>query len=75
MQAKIKMQNRRELQLQVLVDSGCIHMGIDKQLVKKEQIKTKPAEISFKVFNTDSTKNEEVTRFVPLKVEINRYKE
>jgi len=30
---------------------------------------------SFKIFNVDRTKNGEVTRFVPLQVEINRYKE
>ena len=30
---------------------------------------------SFKVFNADGTKNGEVTRFVPLKVEINGHKE
>jgi len=32
-------------------------------------------ERSFKVFNTNRTKNGEVTRFVPLEVEINRHKE
>ena len=36
------------------------YMEIDKQLVKAEKIKTKPADISFKVFNIDSTKNKEV---------------
>ena len=30
---------------------------------------------SFEVFNADGTKNGEVTRFVPLKVEINGHKE
>ena len=30
---------------------------------------------SFRVFNTDRTKNEEVTRFVLLELEINRYME
>ena len=50
-------------------------MGIDKQPVKEERIKIKLADISFKVFNADGTKNGEVTRFAPLKVEINKYKE
>jgi len=50
-------------------------MGINEKLVKKEKIKTKPVNISFKVFNTDGTKNGEVTRFVPLKVKINRHRE
>ena len=33
----------------------------------------KPINFSFKVYNTDGTKNE-VTRIVPLEVEINRHK-
>ena len=32
-------------------------------------------DISFEVFNTDGTKNGEVTRFVLLESEVNRYKE
>jgi len=44
---------------------------IDKQLVKKERIKTKPMNRSFEVFNTDKTKNGEVTGFTSLKLEIN----
>ena len=75
MQVNIKRKNRKELWLQALVDSGFIHIGINKQLVKKERIKTKPANISFKVFNVDGIKNREVTRFVPFKVKINKYKE
>ena len=35
----------------------------------------KPINFSFKVYNTDGTKNEEVTRIAPLEVEINRHKE
>ena len=75
MQTNIKTKNRKELQLQALVDSCCIHTGINKQLVKEERIKIEPMDRSFKVFNTDRTKNGEVTQFAPLKVEINRYKE
>jgi len=41
-------------------------MEIDKQLVKKEQIKTKPIDRSFKIFTADGNKNREVTRFTPL---------
>jgi len=33
----------------------------------------KPIDKSFKVFNADRTKNGEVTRFVLLELEINRY--
>ena len=35
----------------------------------------KLADILFKIFNADGTKNREVIRFVPLKMEINRYRE
>ena len=43
------------------MDSGCTHAGIDKQLVKEERIKMEPMDRSFEVFNTDRTKNREVT--------------
>ena len=56
------------------MDSGCTYTGIDKQLVKEEKIKIEPMDRSFKVFNTDRTKNEEVTWYVLLEVEINKYK-
>jgi len=69
------MKNRKELQLQALVDSGCTHTEIDKQLVKKERIKIEPIKRSFEVFNTDRTKNGEFTQFALLEVEINRHKE
>jgi len=61
MHTNVKTKNRKELQLQILVDSGCTHTMIDKQLVKKERIKTEPMERSFEVFNIDGTKNGEVT--------------
>ena len=57
------------------MDSGCTHIGINKQLVKKEQIKTRPAEILFEVFNMDGSKNREVSRFAPLEVKINGHRE
>ena len=47
---------------------------IDEQLVKDKRIQTKPINFSFEVFNTDGTKNEEVTRVVSLEIEINRHK-
>jgi len=58
-----------------LVDSGCTHTGIDKQLVKEERIKMELIERSFEVFNVDKTKNGKVTRFILLEVEINIHKE
>ena len=61
MQTNIKTANRKKLQLQVLVDSGYTYTRIDKQLVKEEKIKTELMEQSFKVFNTDETRNREVT--------------
>jgi len=57
------------------VDSGCTHLEIDKQLVKDKRIQTKPINFSFKVFNTDRTKNGEVTRIAPLEIKINGHKE
>ena len=54
---------------------GCTYIIINKQLVKEERIKTELINRSIKVFNADGTKNGEVTRFVPLKVKINRHKE
>jgi len=38
----IKTLNEKELWLKILVDSGCIYTGIDKQLVKEERIKIEP---------------------------------
>jgi len=55
------------------VYSGYTYTGIDKQLVKKEQIKMEPINRSFEIFNVDGTKNREVTRFVLLELEINRH--
>ena len=56
------------------MDLECTHIEIDKQLIKKEKIKTESIDRSFKVFNVDRTKNRKVTWFVLLKVEINRHK-
>ena len=44
-------------------------------MVKDKRIQTKPINFSFKVFNIDRTKNREVTRVVPLEIEINGHKE
>ena len=75
MHTNIKTKNGKELLLQALVDSGCIHTGINKQLVKKERIKMKLIERSFEVFNADGTKNGEITQFALLEVEIDGHKE
>ena len=50
-------------------------MGIDEQLVKDRRIQIKPINFSFEVFNTDRTKNGEVTKVASLEIEINRHKE
>ena len=57
MYINVKIFNRRELYLKVLVYSVCTYTGIDKQLVKKEKIKMEPMNRSFKIFNADGTKN------------------
>ena len=69
------MKNGKHLKVKALVDSGCTHMGISKQLVKEKIIQTRPINFSFEVFNVDGTKNREVTRMASLEVEINRHKE
>jgi len=74
-QANVKTKNGKNLKVKVPVNSGCTHIGIDKQLVKEKRIQTKPINFLFEVFNADGTKNREVTRVVPLEIEINRYKE
>ena len=74
-QANIKTKNGKNLKVKALVDSGCTHTGIDEQLVKDKRIQTKKIDFSFEVFNADGTKNGEVTRVVPLEVEINGHKE
>ena len=75
MQADVKTKNGKKIKVKALVDSRCTHIGIDKQLVKDKRIQTRPINFSFEVFNIDRTKNREVTRVAPLKIEINGYKE
>ena len=75
MQAKVKTKNGKNLKVKTLVDSGCIHTGIDEQLVKDKRIQIKAIDFSFKVFNADRMKNGEVTKVAPLEIEINGYKE
>jgi len=71
----VKTKNCKNLKIKALVDSGCTHIGIDKQLVKEKWIQTKPINFSFKVLNIDRTKNGEVTKVVSLEIEINGHKE
>ena len=66
MQVDVKTKNSKKLKVKALVDSGCTHIGIDKQLVKDKRIQTKPINFSFEVFNADGTKNREVTRVASL---------
>jgi len=74
-QANVKTKNSKELKVKALVDSGCIYTEIDEQLVKDKRIQTKLINFFFEVFNTDGTKNGEVTKVAPLKIKINRHKE
>ena len=75
MYANIKTRNSKNLKVKTLVDSRCTHIGIDKQLVKEKRIQMKPINFSFEVFNMDGMKNREMTKVVPLEIEINGYKE
>ena len=74
MQADIQMKNSKKLKVKALVDSGCTYMGINKQLVKNKKIQMRPINFSFKVFNTDGTKNREVTKVASLEIKINKHK-
>jgi len=75
MQANMKTKNEKKLEVKVLVDSECTHTEINEQLVKDKKIPTKPINFSFEVFNTDSTKNREVSKVAPLEIKINRHTE
>jgi len=68
------MKNGKKLKVKTLVDFRYTHTGIDEQLVKDKKIQTKPINFSFEVFNTNGTKNGEVTKVAPLEIEINRHK-
>jgi len=70
----VKTKNRKKLKIKVLMDSGYTYTQIDEQLVKDKRIQMKPIKFSFKVFNTDRTKNRQVTRVAPLEIEINGHK-
>jgi len=69
------MKNRKKLKVKALVDSEYTHTGIDEQLVKDKRIQMKSIDFSFKVFNTNGTKNGEVTKIVSREIEINGHKE
>ena len=69
------MKDGKDLKLKALVNSGCTYTGIDEQLVKDKRIQTKPINFSFEVFNMDRTKNREMTKVTPLKIEVNGHKE
>jgi len=75
MQANVKTKNGKKFKVKALVDSRYTHTGIDKQLVKDRRIQMKPINFLFKVFDTDGTKNREVTKVVPLEIKVNRHKE
>ena len=75
MQVDVKMKNSKKLKVKALMDSKCTHTEIDEQLVKDKKILTKQINFSFEVFNANRTKNGEMTRVVPLEIEINGHKE
>jgi len=74
-QANVKTKNSKKIKVKIPVDSRCIYMGIDKQLIKNKKIQTRPINSSFEVFNTNGTKNREVTRMASLEIKINEHKE
>ena len=74
MQADVKTKNGKKFKVKTLVDSRCIHTQIDEQLVKDKRIQMRLINFSFEVFNTDRTKNGEVTRVASLEIKVNGYK-
>ena len=74
-QANIKTKNSKRLKVKALVNSSCTHTEIDEQLIKDKKIPTKLINFAFEVFNTNRTKNGEVTKVAPLEIEINKHKE
>jgi len=60
--------------MKTLVDSGYTYTRIDEQLVKNKRIQARLINFSFEVFNTDRTKNGEITKVAPLEIKINRHK-
>ena len=74
-QANIKTKNRKKFKIKALVDFGYTHTGIDEQLVKDKRIQMKLINFLFEVFNANEIKNGEVTKVVPLEIEIKDYKE
>ena len=74
-QADVKTKNGKKFKVKVLMDSRCIHIGIDKQLVKDRRIQMKPINFLFEVFNIDGIKNREMTKMAPLEIKVNRHKE
>ena len=75
MQVNVKMKNSKKLQIEALVDSGCAHIEINKQLVKDKRMQTKPINFSFGVYNANRTKNGDITKIALLEVKINEHKE
>ena len=63
-----------EVKIKTLVDSGYTYTRIDEQLVKNKRIQARLINFSFEVFNTDRTKNGEITKVAPLEIKINRHK-
>jgi len=57
-QANIKTKNGKKLEVKALVDSGCTHTGINKQLVKDKKIPTKPIDFSFEVLTQMAQRTE-----------------
>ena len=74
-QAKVKTKNSKNLKVKALVDSIYTHIELDEQLVKDKRIQTKLLNFLFEVFNADGTKNGEMTKVVPLEIEVNNHKE
>ena len=75
MQTDVQTKNSKKLKVKALVDSRCIYIGTNEQLVKDKRIQMRPINFLFEVFNVDGMKNGEVIKVAPLEIKINEYKE
>jgi len=73
MHVNVKTKNGKQLKVKTLINLEYTHTRIDEQLVKNKRIQMKLINFLFEVYNTDET-NGEVTRIVPLEIEINGHK-
>jgi predicted aspartyl protease len=71
------MADRQVHKVKALVDSGCTHTAITKDLVKERRIPTELITVPFNVFNADGTKSGEamISEYIPMELSTNGHME